>query len=186
MKDSSLTQTLRETFHYSIVSGKLYWREDRPREHFANQKAHTRYLNVQAGKQVKASTSAYGYWVVGLKNCGVLLVHRIAYVLVWGHFPEAGIDHFDGDKKNNCWLNLREASQEINTRNQKKNVRNTSGFAGVSRGKKDGTWRSHVYVNDIHIHLGTFDTPDQAYEARMAYLNAHPELGYTAEHGHRV
>lgn len=103
-----------------------------------------------------------------------------------GRVPVATIDHIDGNPRNNQWENLREVSQKINTRNQKKNARNSSGFAGVSWSKRRNKWVSQVYIDSKHKFLGHFDNAEDAYQARMEFLNANKDLGYTEDHGHRI
>lgn len=73
-----------------------------------------------------------GRWVVRLNNKGYFC-HRVIYELVVGKIPEGlFIDHIDGDTMNNSITNLRLADKNLNARNQKKNIKNTTGFTGVT------------------------------------------------------
>lgn len=175
-------QSIIEAFNYDPLTGEVTWRLDRPREHFKTQGAYQRYLNLQAGRPIRASTNFYGYFVVGLNNA-VLAVHRIAFVVMTGSFPTQHVDHIDGNPLNNIWTNLREVSQAVNTRNQKLNKRNRSGYAGVYHIKRDNRWASQVKVDGVITRLGAFDTPEEAYQCRQAFLNTRPDLGYTERHG---
>lgn len=55
--------------------------------------------------------------------------------------------------------------------NEKKpyqNIRNTSGNTGVKLTKNKKRWRASIYFNKKHIHLGVFDTKEEAIKAREA------------------
>lgn len=76
------------------------------------------------------------------------------------------IDHVDGDPTNNRLKNLRLATFQQNMRNSHVAKNNNSGFKGVSLNKKSGRYVSYVNLNNQHIHLGSFETAEEAYEAR--------------------
>lgn len=71
------------------------------------------------------------YFVMELFGCGYM-VHRVIAVLngldVEGRF----VDHIDGNYCNNNIENLRVVDHNINCRNQKKRVNNSTGHTGVS------------------------------------------------------
>jgi hypothetical protein len=57
------------------------------------------------------------YWcinVLGKKFKG----HRVAWLLMTGHWPKNLIDHIDGDGLNNRFENLRDVDQFVNMRNE--------------------------------------------------------------------
>lgn len=73
-----------------------------------------------------------GYWLIGHK-CKNVLVHRVVYELFYGDIGEGKqIDHIDGNRSNNCIVNLREVDSKTNQRNMKRDKRNSSGVTGVS------------------------------------------------------
>lgn len=78
--------------------------------------------------------------------------------------PSEIIDHRDGDGLNNCRLNLRRATKLQNQTNSKLRRDNSSGFKGVHSHK--GRWRAKIQVIGITIHLGVFQTAE---EAALAY-----------------
>lgn len=79
-----------------------------------------------------------------------------------GEFPDQDIDHKDGDRSNNKWDNLREATRSQNCMNSKIRNNNTSGHKGVSYHKRSNRYR--VIISGKH--RGLFDTPEEA--ARVA------------------
>lgn len=75
------------------------------------------------------------------------------------------IDHKDGNKLNNQRDNLRPATHAENTRNSKRPINNTSGYKGVSWHKRLQKWQAKISVNGRRIHLGYFDTSEEAHAA---------------------
>jgi hypothetical protein len=75
------------------------------------------------------------------------------------------VDHINGDKLDNRRENLRVCTAGENSRNQKINKRNTSGFKGVCFSKAGNKWMARIKVNWINKYLGLFDTPEQAHAA---------------------
>lgn len=99
--------------------------------------------------------------------------HRLALFYVNGAWPDGDVDHINGIRSDNRLENLRPAtrSQNLHNPNRKKNSSNTSGFPGVrAHGKK---WVASIKINYRPIHVGTYDTPEQAH---AAYLEKKTEL----------
>jgi hypothetical protein len=125
------------------------------------------------------SKMCIGY--IGGKLLGVhLLVHHLVWIVETGQ-PPTRLDHIDGDPTNNHFSNLREVSQRENTRNQKMHNHNTSGHNGVGYITATGKYRA--YIGRRATHLGTFDTLEEAIEARA---KAEASLGYSSTHGKRT
>jgi len=90
---------LKAIFHYDPETGV-----------FTRLKKH-RYPVAGSTKGVEG-----GYIRMCIKRkCYVL--HRLAWLYVYGRFPTEAIDHINGDKLDNRFLNLREASHAQNMRN---------------------------------------------------------------------
>src|SRR5205085_9700584 len=72
--------------------------------------------------------------------------------------PRGEIDHKDGNRADNRIANLREGSHAEQMRNRVS--RNSSGFKGIERtGRK---WRARIQVNGTSIHIGVYNTPEDA------------------------
>lgn len=110
----------------------------------------------------------YGYTIIMVSKVNYP-AHRLAWLYVFGKWPDALIDHIDGDKSNNRISNLREASKVENGQNRKFARRDSStGIIGVTKHGKHG-WRAQITINKRTIRLGTFKSIDLA---REAYLQA--------------
>lgn len=75
------------------------------------------------------------------------------------------VDHIDGNGLNNTRSNLRVCTHSENNCNRQMSSTNTSGFKGVSWHKAAKKWRATINLSNKHIHIGTFSTPLEAYEA---------------------
>jgi hypothetical protein len=78
------------------------------------------------------------------------------------------IDHVNRDPLDNRRSNLRPATQQQQLQNRGISSRNTSGVTGVGWDKKAKKWRAEIGVDYETIHLGYFDTLDEARKAREA------------------
>ena len=69
---------------------------------------------------------------------GMFYVHRLVYALHYPISAEHVIDHIDGDTLNNKITNLRQVTQEVNSRNTcAARSSNSTGVVGVSRIKRE-------------------------------------------------
>jgi hypothetical protein len=75
------------------------------------------------------------------------------------------VDHVDGDKLDNRRANLRLATNQQNQANVSRQSNNTTGFKGVHFHKGHGKYMARIGVSYKRIHLGYFDTAEQANKA---------------------
>ena len=83
------------------------------------------------------------------------------------------IDHINGNPSDNRKVNLRIATQQENTMNQKMRSDNSTGHKGVLLNKRSGKYIAVITKNHKSTHLGTFDTVE---EAGVAYDDASAKL----------
>ncbi len=122
---------------------------------------------------VAGRLNSIGYWEIGLQN-KLHKAHRLAWLYMTDEPLPPEIDHVDGNRANNRWINLRAATHAINQHNRKTAHRNsTTGLLGVGLNKRTGKFSAAIYVSGERIHLGTFPTGD---EASAAYLSAKRKL----------
>jgi hypothetical protein len=92
----------------------------------------------------------------------------IAYMhklLINEEHDENKVDHINGDTLDNRKDNLRVTSTSENAMNRKKTKNNKSSqYKGVTK-MKNGRWKAHVGLDDRDIHVGYFDTEEEAAHA---------------------
>lgn len=75
------------------------------------------------------------------------------------------IDHIDGNPSNNRRSNLRICTQHQNTMNSRY-THNKSGVQGVFWDKSRNKWVAQIAINKKHIHLGRYNTKEEAVKSR--------------------
>lgn len=109
-----------------------------------------------------------GYLDVGMFKRRFLL-HRLAWFLFYGSWPNGILDHINRVKTDNRIANLRLATFSQNVANQDLSSRNKTGFRGVSFNKKANKFQASIGINNKVKYLGVFDT---AIDAALAYDDA--------------
>lgn len=121
----------------------------------------------QLGMKV-GTINAEGYVGLVLKGRHVL-GHRLAWFLMTETWPDGEIDHINGVRNDNRWVNLRCVSKSVNLQNQRRAPSsNRTGLLGV-KFHRDGTFQARIKVDGHSRHLGTFGSAPEAHEA---YLQA--------------
>jgi len=145
-----LTQGLiKELFYYE--DGKL----------FNKTKRHYKAL---AGEEAGA-LNTIGYRTISVKG-KMYLSHRLIYIYHNGGIADGlHIDHIDRIRSNNKIENLRLVTRQENQWNLP--------AKGFHLHKSNNKFRAQIRVSGKRIHLGLFDTEE---EARKAYLEAKKEL----------
>lgn len=82
------------------------------------------------------------------------------------------VDHADGDTLNNRRNNLRVATARQNRTNSRTGRNSKSGIKGVNR-TANGRWGSRIKISGRDIHLGTFDTKEEAHDAYCRVAREH-------------
>lgn len=95
-------------------------------------------------------------------------LHRVIFLMMTGRWPKADVDHINGNRRDNRWNNLREATRSENNWNSAIRRYNTSGHKGVTR-RRDGTWIAQIRIKYKPLFLGAWDTKK---EAAAAYITA--------------
>lgn len=157
---------VRELFYYDPETGVLTWR--------VAPFCHAERLGKAAG-----SANSSGYVVVRVDG-KTHQAHRLIWLHVTGRWPEGDIDHRDRCRINNSWENLRECSREENMQNCSIRSNNSSGCPGV--GRKKGRWYARLGLSGRRMHLGYFDTFEEAKAAyslaKRRHHNFQPEHAY--------
>ncbi len=107
-----------------------------------------------------------GRYIVLTKGEEKLYAHRVAFVLMDGRWPTSTVDHINGDKLDNRFSNLREATQAQNLRNKAVKGDSLTRIKGVTKDRRDGRFYAYIDTNGKRRSLGGFDTPELAEAAR--------------------
>lgn len=94
--------------------------------------------------------------------------HRLAFLYVDGKLPPNDVDHKNRTKSDNRWSNLRHATHQENMHNKPAHTAKILQFKAV-RDHEDGRYSSKISVMGTTLHLGIYNTPE---EANAAYAGA--------------
>jgi hypothetical protein len=125
------------------------------------------------------SNEIHGYKQIKIDGV-VFKSHRVIWLIVTGEWPNDTIDHVNGIKNDNRWMNLRDVPHSENQKNIKRPRDNTSGVAGVGWCKTSSMWRAHIQHEKKHVSLGRYN---DYFEAICARKSAEHRCGYHANHG---
>jgi hypothetical protein len=124
-------------------------------------------------KILKSALSNHGYQAVTLYIQNVskqFLVHRlVATAFVKNMFNKEKVIHIDFIKNNNNSNNLEWVSSLESNCYQMSNKKSSSKFIGVSFRKNRNNWLSSIVIKGKLIHIGSFKTQQEAYQARCDY-----------------
>ena len=131
---------------YDSSTGVFYWLIARGR--------------VSVGS-VAGSDDGRGYVVIRFKGKNYK-AHLLAWLTCTGEWPPRQIDHFDTDRANNRFGNLRLSSQLENTYNQSLKINNKSGVKGVHWHAFSQRWRAVIGVNGKKVEIGQYSSIEHA------------------------
>lgn len=152
---------LRSIIDYDPCTGVLTWRA-RPRELFTTSRSYKIWNARFCGRQAGYSSNGYIQVRIGKS---IHLAHRVAWAYMTGAWPEKQLDHIDGDKSNNMFANLREATNSENGYNRERYSNNTSGVKGVCWDKSVSKWKAQIKAENACVYSKYFDDIDSASKA---------------------
>lgn len=125
------------------------------------------------GKPV-AGTISKGYISIQWKRTKYK-AHRLAFLYMEGKFPSEDVDHVNGIRNDNRWINLRRCTRSQNRCNVSLMNRNTSGIKGVHKGRNG--WFAQCQVNYRRVSFGPFSSKEHADEyLKKIRKNMHGEF----------
>lgn len=143
-------EVARTLFSYDPITGSIRYLTKRDRHQIGD---------IATRKRV----DGYNYVCLSKRK---VRANRLAFLLVTGEWPFALVDHKNNDHTDDRWENLRPATKSQNSANSKRPVTNTTGFKGVKR--QNRKFSARIRYMDKQMHLGMFDTAEEAHEAYMA------------------
>ena len=160
MMPSCFREEAMSVLRYNPEDGHFYWTDSRSR--------HAKF-GARAGGQ-----SNHGYIRICLFRRKIM-AHRLAWLFQTGSWPPSGlmVDHINRNRSDNRWDNLRLCSPTGNSCNASKRRDNSSGESGVSFQKASGKWRSYIRMDGRQIHIGLFETAEEAISARRRAAETH-------------
>lgn len=149
--------TLHEIMEFDFEAGRIFWKR-RPAER-------PQWNGRYAGKEA-FTTDCTGY-KQGAIFGRLYQAHRVIYAAAHGYWPVL-VDHINQDRSDNRLCNLRAADKVLNAHNSKIRTDNKSGTKGVSWFRRNKCWRAYLSERGKQMHLGYFQSIDDAVRARDA------------------
>jgi hypothetical protein len=158
MADAILSaERLRDLLHYDPETGVFTWREWRGGP-------------AKAGQT--AGTKSNGYVILSVDHSRYR-ANRLAFLYMTGEWPKGVVDHINGVRDDDRWINLRDVPFRWNIQNVSR-ARSNSSSGALGVWKRNGMFIACIRVDGRRFHLGTFSTLEMASDA---YL-----IGKTALH----
>lgn len=98
-----------------------------------------------------------------------IILHRL--IMNLSNEKKLFVDHINHNVYDNRKQNLRIVTNTQNIQNSKPNSKNKTGIPGVDFKKNCKKWMARITINGNRIHLGSFDTFEEAVQARIEVEN---------------
>lgn len=140
-KPNLTAQRLRELLHYDPETGWFHWLKDTGNGHTMQGDPagwlDNGYINIEIdGERHKA--------------------HRLAWLYVYGGWPDGFLDHINFTRCDNRIENLRTVTPAENIQNREIGRDNKSGIKGVHWDRRVNKWRAQIRHQGKQYHLGLF------------------------------
>lgn len=179
-----MRDSLEELFSYCEKTGNLIHKR-REAGHFR----HWKYIssdgmrdkwNAKYEGKVAGWIKSNGYRLVAF-NDKTILAHRAIWKMKTGSWPINDIDHINGNRADNRFENLREATRSENAKNTKRRSDNTSGISGVSWHSQRKKWVVRIKNKEGQSsYRGVFNDLESAIAVRNKIVK---EEGFSERHG---
>ena len=149
----SITQErLKELLHYDPETGVFTYLV-------------SRRGSVKVGN--RAGYKSNGYLRIKIDG-KAYLIHRLAWLYVYGDLPPMDIDHINGSRDDNRLINLRCATRSENIQNLRKhrsdNLLNKLGVSASGR-----MFKATIMLNGVKHYLGLYPTIEDAHNVYLAF-----------------
>ncbi len=145
-------EELKQRLSYNEFTGVFTW---------LNSKSNV----AQTGSRAGCLNKVTGYRQIRL-NGKTYIEHRLAWFWYYNEWPNDQIDHINQIKTDNQISNLRVVSTSGNNQNKSSK--------GCTYDKYMQKWKAYIGINNKKIHLGYFDTEEEAiavYKANKKILH---------------
>tara|TARA_R110000803_G_scaffold35405_3_gene76567 strand:- start:1652 stop:2335 length:684 start_codon:yes stop_codon:yes gene_type:complete len=129
-----------------------------------------------SGQVMSQTLHRNGYNHVSLYKNGkhrTMTVHGVVVTAFLDHDPSTSslvVNHINHDRLDNRLSNLEITTQRDNC--SKRKIKYSSSYTGVIHMKKYDNYRASIGLGERHIHLGTFDTEEEAHKYYLAALES--------------
>lgn len=131
--------------------------------------------NNSSGRYLHPTLTKNGYLVITLyknKMKKQIFVHRlVAMAFLTNPLNKSDVDHINNNRTDNNLSNLRFATKSENGINRKVSPKNRNGVKGVYFCKRDKRYLAHITIDGIQIHIGSYQTLEEAKQARIKRVN---------------
>ena len=156
--------------HYDPETGVFTWK-------IASGKARIGAVAGAVQLNITRKPSSYKRLRIGF-NGTRYMAHRLAWLYVFGVWPNADVAHINCDALDNRIANLREATRSENQYNHPAPKNNTSGVKGVTWNSASRKWMAQIKTGGRYIYLGEFTTKEAAAAVRhAATMKYHGDFG---------
>lgn len=155
-------EVFQEFFEYDPATGLL-----------SRKKKSSKYSGFDTDSQAGYTNRGY----IKINFLGkAYFVHRLAWLLYYGSWPENEIDHINHNTSDNRITNLRDVTRSGNQQNRITASRiSKTGLLGSSRKKGTDIYIAQITINNEKIHIAYRPTPEEAHEEYVkAKRKLHP------------
>lgn len=124
--------------------------------------------NKRMGNVMRGEKSC-GYRRIGINNCSYL-EHRLAWLYMYGDWPDGELDHINRDRGDNRISNIRLSDRSKNMANSSIRNNNRSGIKGIYWDENAGKWGVSKTINKKRIYFGLYKTISEAKQALIKFL----------------
>lgn len=151
---------LRRRIRYEPNTGLLFWQADPPLRSSVGSSAALNSLTSSGYRRVQFTPGVF------------LFAHRVAFAIAYGRWPFM-VDHINGNRLDNRAANLREVSCQQNNMNKRVQSNNVLRVKGVHLCKTTKRFRAQLKIGQKRVHVGYFDTVQEAEAAYAAAAKKH-------------
>jgi hypothetical protein len=175
-------EVVRNLLDYNLETGVFTWKFRDIK--YCNSYMGWKVVNGRDFGKPAGTKTPYGYREIKIFN-KAYKEHRLAWLYVYGEWPQGQIDHINHIKDDNRIENLRDVTRSQNGMNQIKCNRKTSQYKGVAWHKRSNKWQARIGINGETKYLGIYELAidaSRAYDrAAIEYFGIYANLNFHIE-----